>query len=74
MEEKDLNLKEQSVEELFEGMDGLFKQMEEHDTSLEETFILYNKGMEMLKVCNEKIDAVEKKILILDENGEKHEF
>ncbi len=74
MEEKDLNLKEQSVEELFEGMDGLLKQMEEHDTSLEETFILYNKGMEMLKVCNEKIDAVEKKILILDENGEKHEF
>ncbi|OUP51200.1 exodeoxyribonuclease VII small subunit [Lachnoclostridium sp. An181] len=74
MEEKDLNLKEQSVEELFEGMDGLLKQMEEQDTSLEETFILYNKGMEMLKVCNEKIDAVEKKILILDENGEKHEF
>lgn len=74
MEEKDLNLKEQSVEELFEGMDGLLKQMEEQDTSLEETFILYNKGMEMLKVCNEKLDAVEKKILILDENGEKHEF
>ena len=74
MEEKDLNLKEQSVEELFEGMDGLLKQMEEQDTSLEETFILYNKGMGMLKVCNEKIDAVEKKILILDENGEKHEF
>ena len=74
MEEKDLNLKEQSVEELFEGMLGLLKQMEEQDTSLEETFILYNKGMEMLKVCNEKIDAVEKKILILDENGEKHEF
>ena len=74
MEEKDLNLKEQSVEELFEGMDGLLKQMEEQDTSLEETFILYNKGMEMLKVCNEKIDAVEKKSLILDENGEKHEF
>ena len=74
MEEKDLNLKEQSVEELFEGMDGLLKQMEEQDTSLEETFILYNKGIEMLKVCNEKIDAVEKKILILDENGEKHEF
>ena len=74
MEEKDLNLKEQSVEELFEGMDGLLKLMEEQDTSLEESFILYNKGMEMLKVCNEKIDAVEKKILILDENGEKHEF
>lgn len=74
MEEQKLNLKEQSVEDLFQGMDALLKQMEEQDVSLEQSFVLYNKGMEMLKVCNEKLDEVEKKILILDENGEKHEF
>ena len=42
--------------------------------SLEDSFQLYNKGMELLKICNDKIDTVEKKMLILDENGEQHEL
>ena len=29
---------------------------------------------EMLKKCNDKIDKVEKQVLILEENGETHEF
>lgn len=74
MEEREIKVKEKSVEELFADMDALLKQMEESDISLEQSFLLYNKGMEMLRMCNKKIDAVEKKILILDENGEKHEF
>ena len=46
----------------------------EGDVSLEETFDLYHKGMNMLKSCNDKIDKVEKKMLILDDKGEAHEF
>ena len=34
----------------------------------------YQKGMEMLKLCNEKIDTVEKKVQVLEENGEIHDF
>ena len=30
--------------------------------------------MDMLKLCNEKIDKVEKKMLVLDEEGDAHEF
>ena len=37
-------------------------------------FALYNEGMQLLKQCNETIDAVEKKVQVLDENGEVHEF
>ena len=48
--------------------------MEQGDISLEETFDLYHKGMNMLKSCNDKIDKVEKKMLILDDKGEAHEF
>ena len=29
---------------------------------------------QLLKQCNETIDAVEKKVQVLDENGEVHEF
>ena len=61
---------EESLEELFAKLDQVAK----GDTSLEESFGLYQKGMEMLKLCNEKIDTVEKKVQVLEENGEIHDF
>ena len=67
-------MEEQTLEVVFRELDEVVKKLEGEDISLEESFQLYHKGMELLKVCNEKIDAVEKKMLILDENGEKHEF
>ena len=60
---------EESLEELFAKLE-----LESGDTSLEESFGLYQKGMEMLKLCNEKIDTVEKKVQVLEENGEIHDF
>ncbi len=53
---------------------GTGEQMEAEDISLEESFALYHKGMDLLKSCNDKIDKIEKKMLILDEEGETHEF
>jgi exodeoxyribonuclease VII small subunit len=35
---------------------------------------MYNKGMELLKYCNDKIDTVEKQMLQIDDNGELNEF
>jgi exodeoxyribonuclease VII small subunit len=65
---------EQTLETVFEELDGIVANLEKEDVSLEESFQLYHKGMDLLKVCNEKIDAVEKKMMILDDNGEQHEF
>ncbi len=67
-------MKEQALETIFEELDGIVGQLEGEDVSLEDSFALYHKGMDLLKVCNEKIDTIEKKMLILDENGEEHEF
>lgn len=64
----------ETLEELFQSLDGVVAKLEEGEVSLEESFRLYKKGMEMLKSCNDKIDAVEKQVLILEENGETHEF
>lgn len=63
-----------TLEELFETLDDVMQEMEKEDISLEESFRLYHEGMKMLKLCNEKIDAVEKKMLILDGEGAEHEF
>ena len=67
-------MENKSLEEVFEQLDTVVKQLEETNVSLEDSFRLYHQGMELLKICNDKIDLVEKKMLILDENGEKHEF
>ena len=65
---------DRTLEHVFQELDEVVKKLEGDTVSLEESFQLYHKGMDLLKVCNEKIDTVEKKMLILDENGEKHEF
>ena len=63
-----------TLEETFAGLEEVIQKMERGDISLEESFQLYHKGMEMLKSCNEKIDKVEKQMLILDEEGAAYEF
>ncbi len=67
-------VKEQSLEEVFEQLDEVLEKLEGETVSLEESFQLYHKGMDLLKICNDKIDTVEKKMMVLDENGEQHEF
>ena len=65
---------EKSLETVFEQLDEIVEQLEAEDVYLEDSFGLYHKGMDLLKVCNEKIDTIEKKMMLLDENGEEHEF
>ena len=48
--------------------------LESREISLEDSFALYQKGMELLKECSKKIDTVEKKMLKMNENGELSEF
>ena len=66
--------KKESLEEMFTALDETVTKMETEELSLEDSFILYHKGMELLKKCNEAIDQVEKKMLVLDEEGDTHEF
>lgn len=63
-----------TLEETFAGLEEVIRTMEKGDITLEESFQLYHKGMDMLKSCNDKIDKVEKKMLILDNEGAVHEF
>lgn len=75
MEEKEEQTpKEQTLEEMFACLDGLVEELESRDITLEDSFEKYKQGMELLKACNEKIDTVEKKMLVLNDNGETNEF
>ena len=41
---------EQSLETVFEQLDEIVEQLEAEDVSLEDSFGLYHKGMDLLKV------------------------
>ncbi len=62
--------KELSLEDSFNRLDELLKKMEDPDIPLEDAFVLYQQGVELLKKCNEKIDTVEKNIQVLNGDGE----
>lgn len=65
---------ERTLEEAFSQLDELAARLEDRATSLEESFCLYKKGMELLKYCSDKLDTVEKKMLQMDEDGTLREF
>ena len=58
-----------TIEESFLKIEETIEKLEEENVSLEEAFAAYSEGMKLLKVCNEQIDKVEKKVLKLTENG-----
>ena len=63
-----------SIEDILSQVEDTIANLEAEDISLEDSFVQYKKGMELLKVCNEKIDAIEKKVLILNGERETDEF
>ncbi len=74
MDTKEEQKEQKTIEEAFEELDRLTAKMEERDTSLEESFRLYQEGMELLKFCSSRLDTVEKKMLQMNEDGTFSEF
>ena len=65
---------QKTLEEAFAELDILAGRLEDHESSLEDSFTLYKQGMELLKYCNDKLDTVEKKMLQMNEDGTLSEF
>ena len=63
-----------TIEESLKELDGIVERPEGREISLEDSFSIYQKGMELLRQCSSKIDTVEKKMLKINENGEFSEF
>ncbi|MBD5136188.1 MAG: exodeoxyribonuclease VII small subunit [Lachnospiraceae bacterium] len=63
-----------SIEKSFEELEKIMEMMDSQEISLEESFKLYEKGMKLVKQCNDKIDKVEKKVNIIEGKEENEEF
>lgn len=56
---------EKSIEQIFEELDQIMDKLEDSGTTLEESFACYEAGMKLVKACGEKIDKVEKRMIVL---------
>ena len=62
--------RELSVEEAFEELERLVRQMETDGITLEESLACYEKGIRLVRYCNDRIDRVEKKVRMLRGEGQ----
>ena len=62
------------IEEVFQELDTIAEKLESGDTSLEDSFRLYKKGMELLKYCSDQTGYCRKEMLQMDEDGTLREF
>lgn len=66
--------KKLQLEEAFSMLQETVETLGREDLTLEQSFQQYEKGMELVKQCNAMIDQVEKKVLVLNEDGQTDEF
>ena len=59
-----------SIEESFDYLDRVLARLENKDSSLEDSFAAYQEGPLVIKAINDKIDAVDRKVQILDAQGQ----
>ena len=69
MEERELTL-----EEAFARLEEITRRLEDEKISLEVFPAQFQKGIQLLKYCNDSIDRVEKKVLVLNGEGNLDEF
>ena len=61
MEEK------KTIEQNFEEIENIIKEMQEEDVTLDKSFELYNNGINLVSDCSAQIDKIEKQIQIINE-------
>ncbi len=65
---------ERTLQEMLQTLEEQIRALESEDISLEDSFLVYEQGMKLIKECNDKIDRVEKKVLELNAEGTLQEM
>jgi exodeoxyribonuclease VII small subunit len=55
-------------EEAIEKLDAIVSKLETGSASLDESLALFEEGVKLVKICNEKLDSAEQKVRILTES------
>lgn len=63
-----------TLEDTFLQLEEIIAKLEQPEIPLDESFALYQNGMEKLKNCNMMLDEVEKKMQVLTADGTLEDF
>jgi exodeoxyribonuclease VII small subunit len=63
--------KEIMFNEAMEQLEEIVRQLEQGDVPLEEALTLYQKGMELSKVCHDKLQHAEKQLVTMMKDGKE---
>ena len=63
-----------SLEETFEQIETIIKQLQSPEDTLDDSIRLYQAGVEKLKTCNLLLDTVEKKMQVMQTDGSLADF
>ena len=68
-------MQDQSFEEKIQKLEEIVNRLENGDVPLDDAIDEFNKAMQLVKVCNDKLNSAEEAIAkIVQENGELIEF
>ncbi|HCW24097.1 MAG TPA: exodeoxyribonuclease VII small subunit [Lachnospiraceae bacterium] len=65
---------EKSLEEMLQELNAIVERMQSPDSTLEQSFRDYERGMSLLKTCNDRIDRVEKQVKKIAADGSVSDF
>ncbi|MCL6570501.1 MAG: exodeoxyribonuclease VII small subunit [Bacillus sp. (in: Bacteria)] len=69
------NEKKISFEDAMTNLEHIVDKLEEGDVPLEEAIIIYKEGMELSKLCHDKLKSVEEQLTqIITEDGRTESF
>lgn len=63
--------KEIKFNQAMEQLEEIVRQLEQGDVPLEEALTLYQKGMELSKVCHDKLQSAEKQLVTMMQEGKE---
>lgn len=62
------------LEEVLAQVEQCIAQLENPQISLEDSFRYYEEGIRKLRICNEKVDRIEKQMLVISNQGDLEDF
>ncbi|MBQ1332231.1 MAG: exodeoxyribonuclease VII small subunit [Lachnospiraceae bacterium] len=71
---EDITKEPADLKDALTRLEGVLARLESGEEDLETSFSTYEEGLRLVRFANAQIDRVEKKCLVLEENGELHEL
>ena len=73
-EEKSGEIESLNLEEMLSQVNACISQLEDPQISLEDSFRYYEEGIRKLKLCNDKVAQIEKKMQVINSQGGLDDF